>query len=131
MLPLPISFLTYDKHIWSARLSPDGHLLAVVTEKHVNVYSIPDMHKIDQIDHGSAVDEIAFNPDSSLLVTASRDHIVRIWNTFSKKITQIEHNDMVLTVAFSPDGCYLVTTVIDYTAKLWDISDLRALTKIT
>ncbi|MFJ8768800.1 TIR domain-containing protein [Streptomyces clavifer] len=118
---------------WSAdvKMSPDGRILATVTEDSTVVFWDMVTHRRigeTTIDHTAQIAAVAWSPDSTTVATASRDDTVRLWDAATQQRigTALRgHRGGVTSVVYSPDGKTLATGGNDHTVRLWDIAARR------
>lgn len=63
----------------SVAWSPDGTRLAVGGGNIVRLWNTGNWREIQNIEHNSAVRDVAFSPDSQQLVSAGSDNLLRVW----------------------------------------------------
>jgi WD40 repeat protein len=125
------AFLTHEDFIGDAKLSPNGHLLAVTTAGTINNEPKPIVQLWDAtsgqamgtlLSGNSVSQSLAFSPDGNLLVVAEFNELA-IWdvNTQTRLLSLPGHTDIVTSVAFSPDGRTLVSSSADGTIRLWQV----------
>ena len=76
------------------------------------------------LDHGGAVQSVAFSPMDNFLVASAGGHdTIKLWDLRGNTVkTLMGHRDKVNSVVFSPDGRLLVSGSADGTIKMWNIS---------
>ena len=104
--------------------SPDGELLAVISEDVVRLFDLKSNRRVGEL-HGrqSGLTSLVFSPDGTLLATAGMDRTARLWDVKRERelATLGGHDDSVYGVAFSADGGRLVTIGANGVAKVWDV----------
>lgn len=68
-----------DGRAFDVALSPDGELLAVVTTKNVEVWTLGDGKSVHQLGDRMSINGVNWSPDGTLLATAAGDGTVRLW----------------------------------------------------
>jgi len=109
--------------VYSAAYSPDGSLLATVSEDGTaRLWDASSYEQLKVIDAGEGrVLASAFNSDGSRLVTVSRDAMARIWDTRTGSLIHelFGHEGGVVGATYSPDDTLVATVGDDYT-RIWD-----------
>jgi WD40 repeat protein/serine/threonine protein kinase len=103
--------------------SPDGNLIAIVSEKHAHLWNTKTLEPLRQpFTHPQQIYAVAFSPDSSLILIGGSDRTAQMWDVAKGECygPALVHSDAVLAAAFSPKGKYLVTGCADGNALLWD-----------
>lgn len=123
----------HDPNIRAARVSPDGHWLALgfTTSYHdgsadrvVRVYDVsgaePIAEPVAQLLHTSSPTVLAFSPDSQTLASSnSYDNEVLLWNTSSwEQTAALLHTNRVTQMAFTDTGD-LLTFDLDGILHIW------------
>jgi WD40 repeat protein len=73
------------------------------------------------LDHGGAVNSVAFSHDSRYIVSGSWDHTIKVWDTASGACMQtLGHGSGVWSVAFSYNSQHIVSGSWDSTIKVWN-----------
>jgi len=113
--------------VWSARLSPDGTLLATSGyDGSVKVWDVGTRQvKHDLKKHAGWVRAVAFAPDGTRLASAGEDGTVVIWDPLAgTEVRSIAaHSGAATCLAFSPDGTALASGGTDKLVKLWNAAD--------
>ncbi len=103
--------------------SPDGRLLAFVSEGRAYIWSWPDDEEpVPLIGHTSDVYCLRFHPDGTRLATGGNDNKILLWDTrtHEKLLELTGHTRYVQALAWSPDGSQLASGSGDYTVRLWE-----------
>lgn len=112
--------------------SPDGRILAAVTEDNVQLWDVAGSRLTKSLEHriDGRVDEpysLAFSPDGKTLATGNTSSLdkgdVLLWDVATGNNIMIfkGHRGTVWSVAFSPDGKTLASGSSDKTVRLWDV----------
>jgi len=113
--------------VWSARLSPDGTLLATSGyDGSVKVWDIASRQvKHDLKKHAGWVRAVAFTADGARLASAGEDGTVVLWDpSAGTEVRSIAaHGGAATCLAFSPDGTTLASGGSDKLVKLWNTTD--------
>ena len=108
-----------------ARLSPDGHRVAMVSRYGwAIIWDIATDREVRTLRHQGAVLDAAFSPNGKWLATASTDRQAHVWDIKTgKEVTPpLWHETTVSRVAFSPDGKRLATTTANKVVRLWELA---------
>jgi WD40 repeat protein len=132
--PVSLGQVDYVGHM---EISPDGKLLATVTEGmgQLKLWNLATQEEFAKLDaHKDRATSLAFSADSRILATASADTTVKLWNVSNGKVSLIRTLSNgragVGSVAFSRDGTMLATRGFDKTIKLWETNTGTLLTTI-
>ncbi|WP_308301771.1 DUF4062 domain-containing protein [Frankia umida] len=115
--------------IYSCALSPDGSILATVSDDGtVRIWDLADMTvRAVLTGHTAAIWRCTFSPDGTSLATAGNDGVVRLWDVESGATRSVlSHRTAVTCCAFSPDGTALATTDQNGIVRLWGVADDQA-----
>ncbi len=112
--------------VWDVAFSPDGHLLAGVSDNEIHLWdAVTGERKGILIGHTDVVNDVAFSPDGRTLASGDSDNTIRLWDVTTGEHQRIltEHTGWVDSVAFSPDGRTLVSGGgwWDKTIHLWEV----------
>jgi WD40 repeat protein len=116
----PLSILANGgRWIHQMTLSPGRRLIACGgRDSKAHVFDASTGQRIfPALNHGHAVDLVAFSDDERWLLTASADGIVQIWDsrTGARAIPPIQHPDKLLSASFNHDGSKVLTSTSDNT----------------
>ena len=119
-----------SKGVHSARLSPDGKLLATADYRGTDLWSPRTGHHIGLLDDGAKtkrVNDAEFSPDGTLLAAADEDGALRIWDVAHR--TRLfyfpGHTNPLFAVAWSPDGRFVADASGDRTAFIWEVKGVE------
>ncbi|HMC09911.1 MAG TPA: c-type cytochrome domain-containing protein, partial [Pirellulaceae bacterium] len=119
-------FRGHKDSLYTARLSPDGQLLATGGyDSTIKLWNVENGKVVRTLDgHNGAVFELAFRPDGKVLASASGDRTVKLWNvaTGERLDTLKESFKELYSLAFSPDGTRLAAAGVDNRIRVWRIS---------
>ncbi|MFB0620243.1 helix-turn-helix domain-containing protein [Streptomyces sp. AGS-58] len=114
-------------------VSPDGHTLAAVCDRHgdqVVLWDITSPFSPTRMRHPLPASLAVFAPRGHLLATADQEGAIALWNTAAGQTPtryaqrRMSPDNAVDLMAISPDGRTLATGVGgDLNVQLWDISD--------
>ncbi|MGD1897551.1 MAG: hypothetical protein ACFB16_11445 [Phormidesmis sp.] len=123
--PQPLqSFVSTNRTIHVARVSPDGQKLATLDQG--NTAQIWDVQtgelRHELTGHQNLIRTVDFSADSQQIITASADKTARVWNanTGERLTTLAGHQRGIRAAKFSPDGRQVVTGANDATARIWN-----------
>ncbi|HPF39396.1 MAG TPA: protein kinase [Phycisphaerae bacterium] len=109
---------------FSARISPDGALIAVGDSiGAVHVFNADTFEPVTILTgHESPVQSITFSPDGQFIVAGAGDGCIRFWPISKARQTQVlrGHQSYVYPVVFSPDGSQIASASWDGTIRTWD-----------
>ena len=116
----------HDNLIGDLKLSPDGRLLATISQdstlKLWDATSDTAVEILTLSGHPRAVGDVAFSPDSSKIATLSGGE-VRIWDISEAGFGEVLNIvDSSTPFAFTPDNQSLITVSEDGIIKIWDVS---------
>jgi WD40 repeat protein len=120
-------FRGHRDSVYSARISPDGSLLATASyDRDALIWKL-DSGKVVQTltGHNDAIFGVAFSPDGRFVATASGDRTVKLWDVASgqRMDTFSQPAKEQYTVAYSPDGRFVAAGGVDFRLRVWQISD--------
>jgi WD40 repeat protein/tetratricopeptide (TPR) repeat protein len=126
----------YEGPVAQTRVSPDGKLIAVVTEAPGRKGAVKILHAgtgkaalPEFIRHAEPILHVGFSHDSRLVATSGVDDCVRVWDLEKRELRfKGMHTADVICSSFSPDDKLVVTSSYDGKAKIWDAASgqLRA-----
>jgi WD40 repeat protein/tetratricopeptide (TPR) repeat protein len=131
--PQLIKKLTDSEPISKAAFSPNGQLLATLTQGEIKLLEVESgkvLHtftflpqpRIDLLEPGLEQGVLAFSPDSRFFVYAGLDDKVHIWNASKAELfAEFETPARVMQAEFARDGQLLAIASEDKTAFLWDM----------
>jgi transcriptional regulator with XRE-family HTH domain len=106
-------------------LSPDGKLLAVATNRQVQLWDLAGGRLVAGLaDRPDLVWSVAFTPDSQMLISGG-DRMISLWDVASTGLlgNLRGHTHWIWSVAVSPDGGLLASGSADHTIRLWSLAD--------
>jgi WD40 repeat protein len=120
----------HTSFVYSVTFSPDGKMLASVSDDHSIILWDIDLEQPSLISemiagHSDPVRSVAFSPDGRILASGSEDHNIIIWDVETRKpISTLlsQQAGKVSGVVFSPDGKILASGSDDGTIVLWDVT---------
>ena len=126
-----ISWDDVDGNDFGLAFSPNGNLVAVVSDAGVALLRLPDLQLVAVLkDRMPRIRFVAFSSDEHTLATCtSVDRNVKLWNIDGQRELGccFGHSDSVYAAAFAPDGKRLATCSADQTVKLWDATGRKLL----
>ncbi len=126
---LPDNFKSgyYYSDIDTIKFSPDNRFFAVVGEKRLTIWSLPEWKICREVDESGIVD-IAFSPDGKMYATSSYRRI-KIWLEESHTPIDLQKDEVFLVgatnITFSQDGSLLAGGDFDGILRLWDVRKLN------
>ena len=112
--------------IYSARLSPDGNMLATAGyDRLIKLWDTSTGQELRTLKgHNGAVFELSFRRDGKVLASASADRTVKLWDvaTGQRLDTLNQATKELYTVVFSPDGTRVAAGGVDHRIRVWEVS---------
>jgi Serine/threonine protein kinase len=130
-----IAVLRHEDDVWNVAFSPDGNLLATVSnDNFVHLWDVSTKQKIAAVPQKGAW-KITFFPDGSRLAVSSssrEEPVVKIYETATLKeiLTLKEHTKRVRALDVSPDAKTIVTAGYDGKLIIWDAESGNELRRI-
>ncbi len=129
-----------DKALYTARLSPDGKILAAAgAQAVIFLIDVEAWAEFDRIETGQIeVNCLAFTANGNTLVSTGDDGTIRCWNLSTRdELWRTEPNQdsgepiKVWEVAKISDGTRLVSTASESVIRIWDSATGRQLSQVT
>jgi WD40 repeat protein len=122
----PIPQLT---NISGARLSPDGHLLALSSTNGLALIRTEDWQPVQTLDPGASLAGPRFSPLGNRLAAVRDQRTVVVWDLgdLDTPPATVPHMFPVRRIAFSPDGRYVASDAQDDPVRVWDLTRGQAL----
>ena len=117
-----------DRPLENMAISPDGTILAVVSQSEVaTLWHVGGTLLARLSPHGDVVLGVAFSHDGKRVATGCGDGAVRLWEVPSGHLHSeyMGRHGPVHTVAFTPDDQTLVSSGDDPALYLWDVASRR------
>ncbi|QLG74957.1 hypothetical protein HG535_0H02840 [Zygotorulaspora mrakii] len=119
----------------SAKISPDGGLVAMVQGTVILVYKIDDTgfaeFRMVVTSHSRSISDVCWSPDGKCVATASDDFTVEITHLSYGLIHRlVGHTAPVVSLCFNAKGNLLFSSSMDESIKIWDVlngSQLRTI----
>jgi WD40 repeat protein len=112
--------------VYSARMSPDGKLLATAGyDREILLWDTASGQVLRKLrGHNGAVFQLAFSHDGQVLASASGDETVKLWRVSdgARLDTLSQPQGEVWTVAFSPDNRFIVAGSSDNRFRVWQFT---------
>jgi len=126
--------LPQDSKIYSIAFSPAGNLLAVASQKAVELRAADtnDLKQSFSTDSLAAA-AVVFSNDGQVLAGSDVSGKVTVWDTQTGAVKKVftDHTDVVDALAFSPDGKLLASGGYDSTIFVWDLASGLVVTKLS
>ena len=115
----------------NSRFSPDGHRLALVTQKGLVHWNVAQKNVEWEISN-SWIQQLAYSPDGSLIATCGSDRRVIVVNANDGllRFQSSNHRASTLAITFSPDGRLLVSADSDGGLKFWNVASGQELLEL-
>lgn len=130
----PPTVLKYNEDVSAVQFSPDGKLLAVVTESRIILLSAAKLKPVGAIlvRGFNGLHGFTFSPDSKKVAAGVANSSVLVWNVATGRVERAfkGHIQLVNAVAFSPNGKLLATGSSDKSVHLWDLAKGAEVRKI-
>jgi len=116
----------HDGNVLSLRYSPNGQMLAAVTDnRSIYVWQMPDAKLVHRIGNlREEINTITFSPNSRLLAMADTRGEIRIVSASNggeiAKFFGIREGESIDALAYSPDGHWLASSGPQAFLKFWD-----------
>src|SRR5262249_22335606 len=107
----------------SLHFHPDGHRLAVVSDRIVQLRDLNGGGEVARFKHPGHVNTLAWRSDGKVFATACEDHDIYLWEVMNpaQPLRTLEgHFAAVVGVGFSHGGDLLLSDSRDSTIRLWD-----------
>jgi WD40 repeat protein len=115
----PLKSLEHRHRVSALTFSPDGRLLATISEEMVYLWGFTSGTRETSLPHPNSVMSIAFSPDGRSLAAQDGSDTVTLWSVSTGEQTgRLRHDDDVQLVSFSPDGATLATATPE-TIHVW------------
>jgi len=130
---------TYDRdgQVWSAAFSPNGKLLASISQNPrkkiwtAKIWNVDSSHCLQTLqEYKRWMASVAFSPNSQILASGGANQTVKMWDVASGQCLQTLQGHerwIIRSVAFSPDGKILASGSEDRTVKMWDVGSSQCL----
>ena len=113
----------HPRGVLDAAFSPDGSMLATVSEKTLRLWGVEDGFQYQSVPVSTDwVHSVDFRPNGNLVLTAGADGVARLWEaaTGGLLFELRGHTDRIEDASFTPDGRSVVTASADGTTRIWD-----------
>lgn len=117
------TYAAHRGHVWDARFSPDGKLVATSSsDATAIVYDLTRGTPIATFRHADRVRSVAFSSDSTRVLTGSIDTTARIWDIASSRevLRLTGHTGRIEGAYFTRDDAGIFTHSTDGTARIWN-----------
>ena len=124
--------------ISSVEWSPNGRLLAVDSERGIQLINTDNRDDFSEISTMGNISDISWSNDSKFLAVSGLNGIVLVWDTAKGEKTQVldGHSTMVNSIEWLPDNKHIMSLTKDEIIWIWDTStgkliDTTPLTSLT
>lgn len=115
-------FRGHAANVRTAKVSPDGRLLATGSDTTVRLWDIATQRELARFTGGAGdIHSVAFSNDGKIIATGWYEGVIQLWNVASgQQVGTLQgHISFVNSLAFSPDGRTLASSSMDKTLRLW------------
>jgi WD40 repeat protein len=115
--------------VYCVRYSPSGELLAIATDKNIQIYNPGTREYITSFKVDFSYPSLAWTSDGTHLHSAG-DHTIQEWDAFTWK--QVGHpwkghTNRIHAIAIHPAGTLLASASSDKHVRLWRLSDRQTI----
>ncbi|BBM81854.1 serine/threonine-protein kinase [Candidatus Uabimicrobium amorphum] len=126
-----IIVLAHNSYVYSCAFSPNGKLLATVTDKKIHIWNWQQKKILYTLKQESPT-SVAFNFDNSLVASSSQNGNIDVWHLSSgKKYKTIRlHKDIVWDIDFHPNNNTIASVSEDRSMRIWDLENDKEIRKV-